>query len=82
MLWEPEDRAEQCRILQIGTIDTGNRMLFGAGNKREIQRDHLTLVIGSGGMGAAAIRAAVRKARQNLVFDFDNYTQFIMVDSD
>ncbi|HCS83980.1 MAG TPA: hypothetical protein DIV51_04785 [Lachnospiraceae bacterium] len=82
MLWEPEDRAEQCRILQIGTIDTGNRMLFGAGNKREIQRDHLTLVIGSGGMGAAAIRAAVRKARQNLVSDFDNYTKFIMVDSD
>ena len=82
MLWEPEDRAEQCRILQIGTIDTGNRMLFGAGNKREIQRDHLTLVIGSGGMGAAAIRAAVRKARQNLVSDFDNYTKFIMVDFD
>ena len=82
MLWEPEDRAEQCRILQIGTIDTGNGILFGTENKRAIQRDHLTLVIGSGGMGAAAIHAAVQKARQNLESDFDNYTKFIMVDSD
>ena len=82
MLWEPEDRAEQCRILQIGTIDTGNGILFGTENKRGIQRDHLTLVIGSGGMGAAAIHAAVQKARQNLVSDFDNYTKFILVDSD
>lgn len=82
MLWEPEDRAEQCRILQIGTVDAGNGMLFGTENKRAIQRDHLTLVIGSGGMGAAAIHAAVQKARQNLESDFDNYTKFILVDSD
>ena len=82
MLWEPEDRAEQCRILQIGTIDTGNGILFGTENKRGIQRDHLTLVIGSGGMGAAAIHAALQKARQNLESDFDNYTKFILVDSD
>ena len=70
MLWEPEDRAEQCRILQIGTIDTENGILFGTENKRGIQRDHLTLVIGSGGMGAAAIHAALQKARQNLESDF------------
>lgn len=82
MLWEPEDRAEQCRILQIGTIDTENGILFGTENKRGIQRDHLTLVIGSGGMGAAAIHAALQKARQNLESDFDNYTKFILVDSD
>lgn len=82
MLWESENRAEQCRILQIGTVDAGNGTLFGTRNKRAIQRDHLTLVIGSGGMGAAAIHAAVQKARQNLVSDFDNYTKFILVDSD
>ena len=82
MLWEPEDRAEQCRILQIGTVDAGNGTLFGTRNKRAIQRDHLTLVIGSGGMGAATIHAAVQKARQNLESDFDNYTKFILVDSD
>lgn len=82
MLWESENRAEQCRILQIGTVDAGNGTLFGTRNKRAIQRDHLTLVIGSGGMGAAAIHAAVQKARQNLESDFDNYTKFIMVDSD
>lgn len=82
MLWESENRAEQCRILQIGTIDTGNGTLFGTENRRAIQRDHLTLVIGSGGMGAEAIHAAVQKARQNLESDFDNYTKFIMVDSD
>lgn len=82
MLWESENRAEQCRILQIGTVDAGNGTLFGTRNKRAIQRDHLTLLIGSGGMGAAAIHAAVQKARQNLVSDFDNYTKFILVDSD
>lgn len=67
MLWESENRAEQCRILQIGTVDAGNGTLFGTRNKRAIQRDHLTLVIGSGGMGAATIHAAVQKARQNLI---------------
>ena len=82
MLWESENRAEQCRILQIGTVDAGNGTLFGTRNKRAIQRDHLTLVIGSGGMGAATIHAAVQKARQNLESDFDNYTKFILVDSD
>ena len=46
MLWESENRAEQCRILQIGTVDAGNGTLFGTRNKRAIQRDHLTLVIG------------------------------------
>ena len=82
MLWDSENRAEQCRILQIGTVDAGNGTLFGTRNKRAIQRDHLTLVIGSGGMGAATIHAAVQKARQNLESDFDNYTKFILVDSD
>ena len=82
MLWESENRAEQCRILQIGTVDAGNGTLFGTRNKRAIQRDHSTLLIGSGGMGAAAIHAAVQKVRQNLVSDFDNYTKFILVDSD
>ena len=53
MLWESENRAEQCRILQIGTVDAGNGTLFGTRNKRAIQRDHLTLVIGSGGMGSS-----------------------------
>lgn len=61
MLWESENRAEQCRILQIGTVDAGNGTLFGTRNKRAIQRDHLTLVIGSGGMGAATIHAAVQR---------------------
>lgn len=33
MLWESENRAEQCRILQIGTVDAGNGTLSGQETK-------------------------------------------------
>ena len=59
---ERTDRLELQKILQIGQIDVGNETLFSKRDKLQVSRDHLTLVISSGGSGAAAIREAVSKS--------------------
>ena len=69
-------------ILQVGQIDVGNETLFSKRDKLRVSTDHLTLVISSGGSGAAAIREAVRTAKQKLVSDYSTYMKFIMIDSD
>ena len=79
---ERTDRLELQKILQIGQIDVGNETLFSKRDKLQVSRDHLTLVISSGGSGAAAIREAVRTAKQKLVSDYSTYMKFIMIDSD
>ena len=79
---ERTDRLELQKILQIGQIDVGNETLFSKRDKLQVSRDHLTLVISSGGSGAAAIREAVRTAKQKLVPDYSTYMKFIMIDSD
>ena len=78
----PTDRQELQRILQIGQIDVGNETLFSKRDRLPVSTDHLTLVISSGGSGAAAIREAVRTAKQKLVPDYSTYMKFIMIDSD
>lgn len=80
----PKDaNAKELReILQIGQIDVGNETLFSKRDRLNVSRDHLTLVISSGGSGAAAIREAVRTAKQKLVADYSTYMKFIMIDSD
>ena len=81
---ETTDTQELQRILQIGSgqIDVGNETLFSKRDKSEVRRDRLTLVISSGGSGAAAIREAVKTAKQKLVPDYSTYMKFIMIDSD
>lgn len=76
---ERTDRLELQKILQIGQIDVGNETLFSKRDKLQVSRDHLTLVISSGGSGAAAIREAVRTAKQKLVPDYSTYMKFIMI---
>lgn len=76
------DRNELQRILQVGQVDVGNDTLFSRKDKLNISKDHLTLVISSGGSGAEAIREAIRTAKQKLHSDFSVYMKFIMVDSD
>lgn len=70
------------KILQIGTVDVGNDTLFSRKVKLPINEEHLTLVISSGGSGAAAIKEAYRIAKQKLDSSFETYMKFIMVDSD
>ena len=79
---ERTDRLELQKILQIGQIDVGNETLFSKRVKLPVSRDHLTLVISSGGSGASAIREAVRTAKQKLDADYSTYMKFIMIDSD
>ena len=82
MILETKDKNELQKILQIGQVDVGNDTLFSRKDKLNIRKDHLTLVISSGGSGAAAIREAIRTAKQKLHSDFSTYMKFIMVDSD
>lgn len=76
------DKNELQKILQVGQVDVGNDTLFSRRDKLNISKDHLTLVISSGGSGAEAIREAIRTAKQKLHTDFCTYMKFIMVDSD
>lgn len=69
-------------ILQIGAIDVWNETLFSMRKKLPVNRGHLTLVIGCGGSGAAAVKQAVRMARQTLDPDFGTYMKFMLVDTD
>lgn len=69
------------KILQIGEVDVGNNTLFARSSKLPISRNHLTLVISSGGSGAAAISEAIKTAQQKLEVDYSQYMKFIMVES-
>ncbi len=57
---------EYQEMLQIGTVDVRNNTLFVKNVKVPIDKRHLTLVISSGGSGAAAIKEAIRTAEQKL----------------
>lgn len=65
----------------IGKVDVGNNTLFAKNQKLEVDDQHLTLVISSGGSGASAIKEAIRTAEQKLKQDFSRYMKFILVDS-
>ena len=82
MSLEAMDKNKLQKILQIGQVDVGNDTLFSRKDKLKISKDHLTLVISSGGSGASAIREAIQTARQKLHSDFSTYMKFIMIDSD
>lgn len=71
-------------ILKLDQVDAGNGMLFGASaaNKREPRKNALTLVIATGGSGATAIREAIKIADQKLLSEYQNYVEFLVVDSD
>ena len=64
MALETIDKQELQRILQVGQIDVGNETLFSKKIKLGVSKDHLTLVISSGGSGASANREAFRTAKQ------------------
>lgn len=68
------------QLLQLGTVDVGNDTIFT--EKLPMSGERLTLVIGSGGMGASVIGEALLKARQKLTPDFITYMKFIVVDAD
>lgn len=70
------DRRSMIDILQIGDIDAGNEMLFP--ERVEVNSDHLTIVIGCGGIGAAVIKKAAKK----LAPGFDRCVKFLFVDAD
>lgn len=72
---------EYQEMLQIGTVDVGNNTLFARNQKVAIDKNHLTLVIGSGGNGASAIKEAIRTAQQKLQGNFTQFMKFILVDS-
>lgn len=72
---------EYQKMLQIGTVDVGNNTLFAKNQKVAIDKNHLTLVISSGGSGASAIKEAIRTAQQKLEDDFSRYMKFVLVDS-
>ena len=69
------------QILQLGKVDVGNDTLFSRTDKLRVDKTHLTLVISSGGSGAAAIKEAIATAKQKLEDDFAVYMKFIMIDS-
>ncbi len=74
-------RNEYDRILQIGTVDTGNGTLFSYRDKRAVATGRLLLIISTGGSGKSAILEAMKTARQKLSKDFGSYVKFIVVDS-
>lgn len=69
------------KVLQLGQVNAGNDTLFVQKDKMPVDREHLTLVISTGGSGAAAIREAIQLANERLVDDYTKYMKFIMVDS-
>ena len=77
----PITKAKFDEILQVGTIDTGNGTLFGYHDKRTVSTQRLMLVISTGGSGKAAIKEAMKTARQKLTRDFSNFVKFIVIDS-
>ena len=71
-------------ILMLDQVDAGNGMLFGTATagKAVPRTDTLTLVIGVGGSGAAAVAEAVRLADQRFIPEYRNFVDFLVVDSD
>ena len=68
----------------LDQVDTGNGMLFGTATagKAAPRTDTLTLVIGVGGSGAAAVAEAVKLADQRFLPVYQNYVDFLVIDSD
>ena len=69
------------KLLQTDKIDVGNGTLFGVREKREVDRGRLKLIISTGGSGKTAITAALQTAKQTLKAEYENYVQFLVVDS-
>ena len=71
-------------ILMLDQVDAGNGMLFGTATagKAVPRTDTLTLVIGVGGSGAAAVAEAVKLADQRFLPGYRNFVDFLVVDSD
>ena len=72
------------KFLELDQVDAGNGMLFGtsAAKKQEPRKNALTLVIATGGSGASAIKEAIKIADQKLLPEYQNYVDFLVVDSD
>ena len=72
------------KILMLDQVDAGNGTLFGvsAAKKQEPRKNALTLVIATGGSGAKAISEAIKIADQKLLPEYQNYVDFLLVDSD
>ena len=71
-------------ILMLDQVDAGNGMLFGTATagKAEPRKNALTLVIGVGGSGAAAVAEAVKLADRRFIPEYRNFVDFLVVDSD
>lgn len=50
--------------------------------KQEPRKNALTLVIATGGSGVSAIKEAIKIADQKLLAEYQNYVEFLVVDSD
>ncbi len=72
------------KSLMLDEVDAGNGMLFGTAEKKKVApgKNMLTLVIGVGGSGAAVVAKAARLAEQRFLPDYQNYVDFLVVDSD
>lgn len=72
------------KFLELDQVDAGNGMLFGASaaRKQEPRKNALTLVIATGGSGVSAIKEAIKIADQKLLAEYQNYVEFLVVDSD
>ena len=70
------------KILQLTQVNAGNDALFSRRKKLDIAKDHLTLIVGSGGSGVEAVSKALRIAKQKLERDYVKYMKVILVDSD
>ncbi|MDD6325878.1 MAG: hypothetical protein PUA72_09935, partial [Lachnospiraceae bacterium] len=72
------------KFLELDQVDAGNGMLFGASvaRKQEPRKNALTLVIATGGSGVSAIKEAIKIADQKLFAEYQNYVEFLVVDSD
>ena len=72
------------KSLMLDQVDAGNGMLFGTAEVRKIEprKNALTLVIGIGGSGAAAVAEADRLVEQKFCPGYQNYVDFLVVDSD
>ena len=74
-------KADFLDMLQVGKVDTGSGTLFGVPQRRDIQKNKLTLVISTGGSGKTAIQQAIATANQKLVQGYTSYVKFLVIDS-
>lgn len=74
-------KADFLNMLEIGTVDTGSGTLFGGSQKRAVDTNKLTLIIGIGGSGIAALLKTFNIANQKLEPGYSAYTKFLAVDT-